>query len=128
MAPVTDLADLLVRAVPVMLGGGSVQLILFFLKRRVEMHTADVAAGKTTSETDAVVVASAERSLLLSDQVRDRAVRRAEVLMTDLQHAEGEMTRMQIEIREYRLEVAALRRELSQLRAQTDVLSEGEAS
>jgi hypothetical protein len=78
MAPVTDLADLLVRAVPVMLGGGSVQLILFFLKRRVEMRTADVAAGKTTSETDAVVVASAERSLLLSDQVRDRAVRRAE--------------------------------------------------
>jgi hypothetical protein len=118
MAPVTDAADFLARAIPIMLGGGAVQIAMHFLKRRQDMRAADVAAVKTTSDTDAVVVASAERSLLISDQVRDRAVRRAELLMTDLQHAEAEMARMQIETREYRLEVAGLRREVEYLRGQ----------
>ena len=100
-----------------MLGGGAVQIAIFMLKRRQEMRAADVAAVKTTTETDAVVVASAERSLLLSDQVRDRAVKRAEQLLADLQHAEAERAEVLLETRELRVEVASLRREVDQLRA-----------
>lgn len=113
----TEILDLFVRAIPIMLGGGAVQIAIFMLKRRQEMRAADVAAVKTTTETDAVVVASAERSLLLSDQVRDRAVKRAEQLLADLQHAEAERAEVLLETRELRVEVASLRREVDQLRA-----------
>lgn len=121
----TELADLFLRAVPIMLGGGAVQLVILFLKRRQEMRAADVAADKMSTEADAVVVASAERSLLLSDQVRDRAVKRAEELLTDLQHAETELARMHVEARELRVEVAALRREVEILRARLTLATEG---
>lgn len=121
----TELADLFLRAVPIMLGGGAVQLVILLLKRRQEMRAADVAADKTSTEADAVVVASAERSLLLSDQVRDRAVKRAEELLADLQHAETELARMHVEARELRVEVAALRREVEMLRARLALATEG---
>lgn len=104
-----------------MLGGGAVQLTIALLKRRQEMRAADVASTKTATDTDAVIVASAERSLLLSDQVRDRAVKRAEQLMTDLQHAEAELAGMHVETRELRIEVAALRREVAALRARLSI-------
>ena len=120
----TEIADLFVRAIPIMLGGGAVQIAIFLLKRRQEMRAADVAAVKTTTETDAVVVASAEKSLLLSDQVRDRAVRRAEQLRVDLQHAESERAGLLLETRELRVEVASLRREVDQLRARLAAATE----
>jgi flagellar basal body-associated protein FliL len=114
---VTELVDLLVRAIPIMLGGGAVQIAIFLLKRRQEMRAADVAMDKTGHEADAVVVASAERSLLLSDQARDRAVKRAEQLMADLQHAESELAAAAVENRDLRVELAARDREVAQLRA-----------
>lgn len=117
MAPVTELADLFVRAIPIMLGGGAVQVAIFLLKRRQEMRAADVAATKVVTDTDAVIVASAEKSMILSDQARDRAVKRAEQLLADLQHAEAERAETLLETRELRVEVAALRREVDQLRA-----------
>jgi hypothetical protein len=117
MVPVTEVLDLLTRALPIMLGGGAVQLIILFIKRRSEMRAADVAAKKTTIETDAVVVASAERSLLISDQVRDRAVKRAEQLVGDLTHAESELTSLHVEARSLRVEVAALTRQVATLTA-----------
>jgi hypothetical protein len=114
---VTEFLDLLLRSVPILLGGGVVQLILFWVKRRSEMRAADVAAAKTTVETDAVVVASAERSLLLADQARDRADKRAERLVADLAHAETELAEVHVEVRTLRIEVATLRREVSYLKA-----------
>lgn len=121
----TELLDLLGRALPIMLGGGAVQLGIFLLKRRQEMRAADAATEKITTEADAVVVASAERSLLLSDQVRDRAVKRAEQLLADLQHAETELAGMHIEARELRVEVAALRREVEVLRGRLALAMQG---
>jgi flavin-binding protein dodecin len=124
MVAVTDLADLFVRAIPIMLGGGAVQLTIYFLKRRQEMRAADVAATKTATDTDAVIVASAEKSLLMSDQARDRAVKRAEQLLTDLERAESELAAMHVETRELRVEVAALRREVAGLRTRLGMPSE----
>jgi ubiquinone biosynthesis protein UbiJ len=112
----TDILDLLTRALPIMLGGGAVQLVVVLVKRRSEIRAADVAAQKTGAEADAVVVASAERSLLLSDQVRDRAVKRAEQLLADLNNAEDRIAILQVEARECRIEVAALRHEVERLR------------
>jgi len=120
---VTEFTDLLVRAVPVLLGAGTVQIIIALLRRRQEVRAADVAAVKTASDTDAVVVASAERSLILSDQVRDRAVKRAEVLIAELQHAEAEVAAMRVEARELRVEVASLTREVGILRARLAAMS-----
>lgn len=117
MAAVTDLLDLLGRALPIMLGGGAVQIIILFIRRRAEIKAADVAAKKLISEADAVVVASAEKSLLLSDQVRDRAVKRAEQLLADLQHAESALADLHVEARGLRIEVATLHREVASLNA-----------
>lgn len=116
----TEMFDLLARALPIMLGGGVVQIVVLLVKRRSDMHTADVAAQKTEAEADAVVVASAERSLSLSDQARDRAVKRAEQLLVDLSYAEAKLADLQLEVRELRIEVAALRRESAQQRALLD--------
>jgi hypothetical protein len=116
----TDMLDLLGRAVPIMLGGGAVQLVVLFVKRRSDMRAADVVAQKTEAESDAVVVASAERSLLLSDQVRDHAVKRAEQLLADLNLAETQLADLRAEVRELRVEVAALRRESQRLRVKRE--------
>lgn len=116
----TELADLLVRAIPILLGGGAVQLIVLFIKRRSEIRAADVAANKTTVETDAVVVASAERSLLLADQARDRADKRAERMMVERDYAEASLADTRAEVRDLRIEVATLRRELTYLTAARD--------
>lgn len=113
----TEMLDLLIRTLPILLGGSAVQIIVILIKRRSEMRAADVAAKKALIETDAVVVASAERSLIISDQVRDRAVKRAEQLTADLNHAETELAALRTEAREARLEVASLHREVANLSA-----------
>lgn len=123
---VTELFDLFARAMPVVLGGGAVQLIMHFLKRRQEMRAADVAADKQSVEGDAVVVASAEKSLLLSDQVRDRAVRRAEQLLVDLQLAESELATLSMEARELRLMLHIREREVGILQAKLTLPQERE--
>lgn len=124
----TELADLLARTLPIMLGGGVVQLVIHFLKRRQEMRAADAATEKVTTEADAVVVASAEKSLLLSDQARDRAVKRAEQLLADLERAETELAGTRAEARELRIEVASLRREVNALRERLALVEPGTPS
>lgn len=119
----TEMIDLLTRTLPIVFGGGIVQIIVILIKRRTEMRAADVAAKKVDHESDAVVVASAERSLILSDQVRDRAVKRAEQLTADLSHAEGELAALRVEAREARLEVASLHREVANLSARLSAVS-----
>lgn len=113
----TELIDLLGRSFPILLGGGAVQLIVLMIKRRSEMRAADVAANKINVDIDAVVVASAERSLLLSDQARDRADKRAERMAAERDQAEAALADMQVELRSLRIEVATLRREVAFLNA-----------
>jgi hypothetical protein len=115
--PGSGFLDLLLRSVPILLGGGVVQFIVLMIKRRSEMRAADVAAQKTTVETDAVVVQSAERSLLLADQARDRADKRAERLVADLGHAEAELAEVHAEVRRLRIDVATLTREVAYLKS-----------
>lgn len=116
----TELIDLLLRTLPILLGGGAVQVVLFLVKRKSEMRTADVAARKGDVDADAVVVASAEKSLLLSDQARDRAVKRAEQLNADLTHAEAELAEVLVESRALRVDMAAAQRQLAAAQRQLD--------
>lgn len=119
----TDAVDLLLRSLPILLGGGAVQLIIFLFKLPGEMRTADKAAAKVDAESGSVVVSSAERSLALSDQVRDDAVTRAVALAEDLGVQNERVKRLmrrlalaETEVEELRGEVGALSREVERLR------------
>lgn len=116
--------DLLLRALPIAVGGGVVQFAIFMLKRRSELRTLDAAAGKTDAESGAVVVTSAEQSVKLSDLVRDNAVKRAIQVEQDLNvqtERVKDLTRRLIvaedEVEILRGEVTTLRREVARLRA-----------
>jgi hypothetical protein len=110
--------DLLLRSLPILIGGGLVQLIIFLLKRRVELRAIDATAVRTEAEANSVVVLSAAQSLVLSDQVRDDAVRRAK---DAVERAEALQTELTSQIEQLQLctrRLAAVAQELSVLRAQ----------
>lgn len=119
-----DALDLLVRSIPILIGGGAVQFIIFLLKRRSEMKMADATAGKVDAESGSVVVSSAERSVQMADALRDDAVKRAASLMQDLdiqlervRRLHARLAETDVELSDLRTEVGTLRREVSRLRA-----------
>lgn len=115
--------DLLLRSIPILVGGGAVQFIIFMLRRRSEMKIADATAGKTEAESGSVVVSSAERSVAMADALRDDAVKRASLLLADLDiqlerirrlHArlaetDDQLVSLQGQVLDLRLEVRSLR-------------------
>lgn len=94
--------DVLGRSVPIILGGGTVQLIIFLLTRKGTMRTADALATKTDAESGSVVVGSAEKSVLLAGLIRDEAMKqnqqmRAEIeaLNAKVAHLESQLSAME---------------------------------
>lgn len=88
--------DFISRAVPIALGGGLVQAIIYFLKRRGENRKQD-------AETDSTVVTSASASVVIASRLRDEALARVEVV-------EKKMALMQEQITQLAGQVAAERR------------------
>jgi chromosome segregation ATPase len=120
----SDVLDLMIRSVPILIGGGVVQLAMFLLKRRSELRVADATAAKTEAESGSVVVSSAERSVQLSDALRDDAVKRAAMLLGDLdiqlervRRLNARLSEAEAEVEDLRAEVGTLRREVTTLRA-----------
>lgn len=113
--------DLLLRSLPVLIGGGVVQLVIHLLKRRAETRSLDATSLRAEAESGQFAVASARESLELSDQVRDRAVKYAEA-----KEAEAAALREQLRVVQERLNqvertmagVDALRQEVADLRAE----------
>jgi hypothetical protein len=120
---VNDLADLLVRSIPILIGGGTVQFAIFLLKRRTDVKLADASMGQTRAEAGSVVVTSAERSVAMADALRDDAISRAALLLADLDIQLERIRRLHArlaeadgELAELRAQVAALRSEMHEMR------------
>ncbi len=101
--------DLLVRSVPIIIGGGAVQFAIFLMRRRGELRQLDSAAKKTDVEGDAIVVASAAQSLALAGQIRDLAAARAS-------EVEQELVKVRARLAEAEAEIVLLRREVQKLK------------
>lgn len=111
----TEILDTFGKLLVIAGGGGLVQLVMYFLKKKTEMRTADSAAKKVDIEADAVVVASAEKSIQLADHARDRAVKHVEMLMADLKHTEDELAEQRVINRDLRITLATRDRENARL-------------
>lgn len=109
------LADLLTRAIPIMVGGGMVQAIIFLLRRRGEMRKLDADAKKVDVEADAVVVASAASSVALANSLRDAAFARVGVV-------EVELKQLQEQVIHLAAEVTAANNKLTSSRARESIL------
>jgi chromosome segregation ATPase len=81
---VNEILDLLLRSIPIVIGGGLVQLVIHLSRRRAEVRQLDAAAAKTDVDADAVVVSSAERSVALAGGLRDQAVAQVARLEVEL--------------------------------------------
>lgn len=114
--------DLLVRSVPILIGGGVVQFVIFLLKRRSEIRIADATAGKFDADSGSVVVSSAERSVAMADALRDDAVKRAALLLADLDVQLERIRRLHTRLIETDEEVTTLRTEISGLRREVVTL------
>lgn len=79
-----EILDLLLRSIPIVIGGGLVQLVIHLSRRRAEVRQLDAAAAKTDVDADAVVVSSAERSVALAGGLRDQAVAQVARLEVEL--------------------------------------------
>lgn len=101
--------DLLVRSVPIVIGGGTVQFAIFLIRRRGELRQLDSAVKKTDVEGDAIVVASAAQSLALAGQIRDQAAARAA-------EVEQELVKVRARLAEAEAEIILLRREVQKLK------------
>jgi hypothetical protein len=122
--PLNPAIDLLVRSIPILIGGGTVQLVIFIIKRRSEMRAMDAASAKNEAESGSFVITSAARSLELSDQVRDRAVARAERLETEVQRLTERLHTVEgllSGVEELRAQVSKLSEDNVKLRAEVEI-------
>ena len=130
--------DFLLRAIPIFIGGGTVQLIIHLIKRRAENRALDASSLRAEAESGSFVVQSAKESLELSDQVRDRAVKYAEAKEAEAVSLREEVRALRADARALmervhtlestlagvealRAEVASLRAENVELRAQAEI-------
>lgn len=127
--------DFLLRAVPIFLGGGAVQLIIHMLKRRAENRATNAVAQRSEAEAGQFVVQSAKEALELSDLVRDRAVKYAEAKEAEAKAEaaalRAELGAVMVRVRDLedklagvlplREEVAILRAENAQLRTEVEI-------
>lgn len=123
--------ELFLRAVPVLIGGGAVQLIIHLLKRRAEVRSIDAASLRGEAEAGQFVVQSARASLELSDQVRNEAVKRAEAKEAEAAALREEVRALMARVNALeatlagvdalRGENAALRAEVAQLRTEVEI-------
>lgn len=79
--------DLIIRAGPIMLGGGAIQLIIYFLKRRGDNR-------KLSADTDSTVVTSAGASVAIASKLRDEAIERVVVLESRVKVMEEQVTQL----------------------------------
>jgi hypothetical protein len=91
--------EFLDRVGPVAAGGGAVQVIIWFIKRRGESRKLD-------ADTDATVVASASASVVLASKLRDEANARVQLL-------EEKVTLLQEQVSQLAGQVAAERRAIA---------------
>jgi len=75
---------LLGRSIPIIIGGGLVQFVIFLLRRRGEIRQLDAAVAKTDVDAGQVVVASAAQSLALAGKMRDEAHSQVAALREEL--------------------------------------------
>lgn len=127
--------DFLMRAIPIFLGGGAVQLIIHVLKRRAENRSINAGAQRSEAEAGQFVVQSAREAIELSDLVRDRAVKYAEAKEAEAKAEaaalRAELRAVVVRVRELedklagveslREEVSTLRAENTQLRADVEI-------
>lgn len=123
--------DLFLRAIPILIGGGAVQLIIHLIKRRAENRSMNAASLRSEAESGSFVVESARASLTLSDQVRDRAVKYAEIKEAEAQALAQRVRELQDRLSSVeatlagvevlRQEVADLRAENAQLRTEVEI-------
>ncbi len=126
-----SVSDIALRAIPVLIGGGIVQFIIFLLRRRAEVRSLNSVSQKTEAEGGSFAVRSAAESLELSDRVRDRAVKRAEILeieaaaqaakIRDLTERLGTVESALAGVEALRAEVNALRAENASLRTEVEI-------
>lgn len=81
------LLEFLGRAVPIMLGGGAVQAVIYLLKRRGENR-------KLNAETDSTVVASASASVVIASRLRDEANARVGVLEEQMKLLQAQVSQL----------------------------------
>ena len=130
--------DLLLRSLPIIIGGGIVQLVVVLIKRRAENRALNAGALRNEAESGQFVVQSAEKSVELSDRIRDRAVEYAEAKEAEAVALREEVRALRVDARALmervhtlestlagvealRAEVASLRAENVELRAQAEI-------
>jgi hypothetical protein len=109
----TEVLDLLVRSIPILIGGGLVQFIIFLLRRRGEVRQLDAVAAKTDVEAQAIAVSSAAQSLALAGLMRDDAVSQVGELRDELEQRTAQTAALAAQL-------ARVRQRL--VRAEADVL------
>lgn len=116
------LFDLLSRAIPIMVGGGMVQAIIFLLRRRGEMRKLDADAKKVDVEADAVVVASAASSVALANSLRDAAFQRVGVVEVELKQLQEQVIHLAAEVTTANNKLTSSRARESILEAELSVI------
>ncbi len=94
------LLDFLGRAVPIMIGGGAVQAVIFLLKRRGENR-------KLNADTDSTVVQSASASVAIASRLRDEAHSRVTVLEDKVRLLEEQVAQLAALVAAERRAIAA---------------------
>jgi hypothetical protein len=82
---VSDVLDVLLRSVPILIGGGIVQFLIFMLRRRAEIKALDVSSAKVESEAEGFTVQSAAQSVALANLMRNQAEERVTELEGELE-------------------------------------------
>lgn len=120
--------DLLLRSIPILIGGGAVQLIIHLIKRRAEVRSLDATSLRAEAESGQFAVQSARESVELSNLIRDQAMKIAADKEAEAASEREEAAALRRKVRELtiRLEtveatlagVEVLRAEVRDLRAE----------
>lgn len=113
----TEVIDLLIRSIPIIIGAGTVQFIIWWLRRRGAVRTAEAVVLRTQrlkEEAAAEVVHQAAQDAT-DEQIRDHigALDRANDLLTQLEHAEEQVQSLRCAAREMHTEINRLRTEIT---------------
>lgn len=119
-----SIVDLFLRSIPIIIGAGVVQLVIFLLKRRTELKNLDAATAKAAAEADSIAVTSAAASLVISDQVRDNAVRRADEAVKRAESLLLELAVQVDKVRSLTSRLATVEAEVEGLKTQIGALRE----
>lgn len=120
-----SLVALLGRSIPIIIGGGLVQLIIYLLRRRGEVRQLDAANAKTDVDAQAVVVTSAAQSLALASQMRDEAHAQLAALREELDDRTAQAAALAQQVARLRVRLTKAEADVLILQAEVARLNQG---